>query len=173
MWEGLLNPWAEDAAEWLSCPAPIEAPQPVAASGLLSMWQTAYEGTTRAVQAFLRDGVEIRPDGPVVCPHYWAQPLHKLNCEIVWPKALDHPPFNVRFDSGDHDHDHAGDEEEDNTNLKGAALLELDTPEYSGVIEKQMLIEKLLAQGGIRLAGLLNYLFAEEGKELGPFVMNM
>ena len=41
-------------------------------------------------------------------------------------------------------------------------LLELDTPNYAGVIEDSMVVEKLLAQGGIRLAGILNYLFLEE-----------
>ena len=41
-------------------------------------------------------------------------------------------------------------------------LLELDTPKYAGVIEDTMVVEKLLAQGGIRLAGILNYLFLEE-----------
>lgn len=41
--------------------------------------------------------------------------------------------------------------------------LELDTPEYSGKIRDEWVVEKLLAQGGIRLAGVLNYLFADEG----------
>jgi len=173
MWEGLLNPWADDAAEWLSCAAPVEATEPAAASGLLAMWQAAYRTTTKTVQAILRDGVEITPDGPVVCPHHWAQPLHQLNCDIVWPKALDEPPFNVRFDSGEHFHTENEEEEEDHTDLAGAALIDLDTPEYAGVIEKQMIVEKLLAQGGIRLAGVLNYLFAHEGKDIGLFVMNM
>ncbi|KAJ7879523.1 phospholipase C/P1 nuclease domain-containing protein [Mycena olivaceomarginata] len=45
-------------------------------------------------------------------------------------------------------------------------FVELDTPQYSGVISEQRIVEKLLAQAGLRLAGVLNYLFAElEGDE--------
>ena len=36
----------------------------------------------------------------------------------------------------------------------------LDTPEYAGQIEKDWVIEKLLAQGGLRLAGVLNAVFS-------------
>ena len=51
---------------------------------------------------------------------------------------------------------------------------ELDTPEYAGVIEKRMLLEKVLAQGGIRLAGVLNYLFADqESTTRRAFVMDL
>ncbi|KAF8962318.1 S1/P1 nuclease [Flammula alnicola] len=139
MWEGLLNPWVGDTSEWLSCAASApdsESAITAPASGLLGM-----------------DGVEITPDGPTVCPHHWAQPMHKLNCDIVWPKELDEPPFNV--------------------DLEGVPLLDLDTPEYAGVIEKQMIVEKLLAQGGIRLAGLLNYIFAPDGEQFGPFLVDL
>lgn len=176
LWEGLLNPWAEDTADWLSCPVPSED-APIAPSGLLGAWQNAYSATRKLVQVLLRDGVDITPDGPTVCPYHWAQPTHALNCEIVWPPALDEPPYNVRFDTGGHDHAHVhGDEEEDTTELNGAQLLDLDTPQYAGVIEKTMLIEKLLAQGGIRLAGVLNYLFAHEGSrnlDLGLFLVDL
>ena len=52
----------------------------------------------------------------------------------------------------------------DQTHLDAAGgsgkYLQLDTPEYAGVIHDQWIIERLLAQGGIRLAGVLNYLFA-------------
>jgi hypothetical protein len=65
----------------------------------------------------------------------------------------------------------AVDSQRDESSLYMAAL-ELDTPEYAGAIEQRMLLEKLLAQGGIRLAGLLNYLFADQGAAKGPFVMN-
>lgn len=137
----------------------------------MSMWQTAYRFTNRIVQTLTRDGVEINPDGPVVCPYYWAQPLHKLNCEIVWPKELDEPPYSVRFDSDDdeHEHNHNYDlYEEDLTTQDKSPLLDLDTPKYAGVIEKNMIVEKLLAQGGVRLAGVLNYLFVDESQLTGP-----
>ena len=41
-------------------------------------------------------------------------------------------------------------------------LLKLDTAKYAGIIEDTMVVEKLLAQGGIRLAGILNYFLLEE-----------
>ena len=97
--------------------------------------------------------MEINPDGDVVCPHFWSQPLNALNCDIVWPKQLD-------INSGG------------NASME-ADSLELDTPEYAGVVEQRMLLEKLLAQGGIRLAGILNYLFANDGGEKGAFVMDL
>jgi hypothetical protein len=76
-------------------------------------------------------GVDINPDGPVVCPYSWAKPIHKINCDIGWPLDL--------TDSGDY---------------------ELDTPEYAGKIGKQMIVERLLAEGGFRLASILNYALA-------------
>jgi hypothetical protein len=39
-------------------------------------------------------------------------------------------------------------------------LLELATPEYFGMIREEMAVEKFLLQGGLRLAGILNWLFA-------------
>lgn len=198
MWEGLLNPWAGNASHWLSCAAPTDKPDSDSVttnSGLLGAWQSAFQATTKLVQTLImKEGVEITPDGPVVCPHYWAQPLHQLNCEIVWPKELDDVRYHGRIHADDAPHAHDcgdgdGDDDDDDDNDEGSdpdsdpddsdpdttdgGLLDLDTPEYAGVIEKRMLVEKLLAQGGIRLAGLLNYLFAREGPELGMFIVNM
>jgi hypothetical protein len=62
---------------------------------------------------------------------------------LVWPKALDEPDLRGRY-------------------------LELDTPEYAGVIQKEWVLEKLMAMAGIRLAGVLNSLFADiDGEGLG------
>ncbi|KDR72510.1 hypothetical protein GALMADRAFT_101616 [Galerina marginata CBS 339.88] len=161
LWEGALNPWANEMDTWLKCPVPLTAS--AEASGLLGMWQSAYSVTSKLVQFLTRDGVEINPDGAVVCPYFWAQPSHKLNCDIIWPKELDEPPFNIRFNSAsDHEHHHHGHEEDDEMVVEGLPLLNLDTPEYAGVIEKELIIERLLTQGGIRLAGVLNYLFADD-----------
>jgi hypothetical protein len=186
LWEGLLNPWSEDLPNWLSCPTPDpEATPAVSTSGLSGFWFTAYSATRKAVGFFLREGVDITPDGPVICPYYWAKPTHALNCDLVWPRELDEPPFNVRFasDGNDHDHDHDHDynmdeEHQDMDAAERPHLIDLDTPEYAGVIYDDLLIEKLLAQGGIRLAGVLNYLFAKEEEkkdlnELGLFLNNI
>jgi len=123
-------------------------------------------------------GVEITPDGSILCPHSWAQPNHQLNCEIVWPAELDEALFNTRLGEIDihEDYEHDVDIEElsipvnddldshfqSQFKLTGSTLLQLDSPEYAGVIANRMIVEKLLAQGGIRLAGILNYIFAGE-----------
>ena len=168
LWEGILNPWREDLPKWLSCPTPAPTTSgPGSGIGLLGMWESVYIAMAKVAQIFTQDGVDINPDGPVVCPYSWAKPIHQLNCDIVWPSALDELLVSARFrpgfDSHFHKHgvdDGAGDEVDDPS--FAMPLLDLDNPEYAGVIEKQMIVEKLLAQGGIRLAGLLNYLFAHD-----------
>jgi hypothetical protein len=85
----------------------------------------------------------------------------------VFPKALDEPPYNRVSFSGTGEH-------ACNLNSSNKALevhwlsrprknpyLELDTPQYSGVIEDSWIVEKLMSQGGIRLAAVLNWLFAD------------
>jgi len=169
LWEGILNPWDEDLPKWLNCPTPAPTTSSGSSSGigLLGIWESIYTATAKVAQIFMKDGVDINPDGPVVCPYFWATPIHKLNCDIIWPPALDELLVNARFRAGfdSHFHEHGVDEEaEDEVDDPSfdRPLLNLDNPEYAGVIEKQMIVEKLLAQGGIRLAGLLNYLFAHD-----------
>jgi hypothetical protein len=78
-------------------------------------------------------------DDDYVCPLRWASPIHELLCDWVWPKQLEEPPFSER----------------------NGTLLELDTEEYSGRITRELLAEKLLAKGGVRLASILNLIFAQ------------
>ena len=145
MWEGTLNKWTDEINKWLSCS--VSAPESsVVVEPAEGTWQKVLSGLSSFSTLFKKHGVEINPDGEVVCPYFWSQPLSALNCDIVWPKQL------TLKESG-------GDE----SSLE-IAQVELDTPEYAGVIEKRMLLEKLLAQGGVRLAGVLNYLFADQGK---------
>ena len=165
LFEGILNPWADDLPKWLTCPTPAPTNSGSGSGiGLLGMWESIYTATAKVVQMFMKEGVDINPDGPVVCPYFWAKPVHKLNCDIVWPPALDELLVNTRFGTGFDSHFHEHEEAEDEVDDSSFAepLLDLDKPEYAGVIEKQMIVEKLLAQGGIRLAGLLNYLFAHD-----------
>ena len=140
VWEGVLDSWIDQTHVWPNCPVPSASSSSLSSgSGLVGLWQAAYSTTTKVVQSFFQDGVDILPDGPVVCPYFWAQPNHDLNCDVVWPEGIDKPSL-----------------------IEGLALPELDTPEYAGTIMKDMIIERVLAQGGIRLAKLLNYLFADE-----------
>jgi hypothetical protein len=80
-------------------------------------------------------------------------PIHKLNCGVVWTAELDSPGEACEDGSGC-----GGDVAA--AAATGGGLPELDKPEYSGKIEDDWIVEKLLAQGGVRLAGILNAIFA-------------
>ena len=114
MWQGVLSSWKKEVSTWFLCGKTREANFPA-------------PDDQRVM------GVDINPDGPVVCPYYWAKPIHQINCDIAWPLDLD--PTN----SKDYN---------------------MDTPKYAGEIGKRMIVERLLAQGGFRLAGILNYALA-------------
>jgi len=72
-------------------------------------------------------------DDGSVCPWYWAAPIHKSTCEGIWPKEFD----------------------------ESKPLVQLDVDEYVGKIAKEMVVEKLLTKGGVRLAAVLNFVFAQ------------
>jgi len=78
-------------------------------------------------------------DDELVCPWSWAFPIHELVCDWVWPEQLEKPPYNE----------------------PQGPLLELDTDEYAGKITEEWVAEKLLTMGGLRLASILNIIFAE------------
>jgi len=104
-------------------------------------------------------GPPATSDSDTLCPYAWAAPIQALNCGVVWPAELDDPQFAT------HDADEDEDEDEDDAALAAGRAprkeyLELDTPKYAGQIEKDWLIEKLLMQGGVRLAAILNAIFA-------------
>ncbi|KAJ7354563.1 phospholipase C/P1 nuclease domain-containing protein [Mycena albidolilacea] len=170
MWEGVLGKWEHDIPTWLTCPAPTGTRSVSFAfpSSFGAFWRQAQLVWNRVM------GGTMDTDDDLICPYYWAQPIHALNCEIVWPKALDEPPYNnTRLDGASSEHSHHEFVSPDTELAQvdsagrfvagpvGGPYLELDTPEYSGVISKQWIVEKLLAQAGIRLAGVLNYLFAD------------
>ncbi|KAE9407052.1 phospholipase C/P1 nuclease [Gymnopus androsaceus JB14] len=152
MWEGILHDWKDQVPEWLACPSELETqsepsflegyPYPLASvyTHLTQLWR--YISSTSAPT-----------DDSTVCPHFWAQPIHAMNCDFIWPKALDEPPYGhlQSYDS-----------------IKPRSkspYLELDTPAYSGYISENRILEKLMAQAGIRLAGILNWLFADLAEE--------
>ncbi|KAG6899885.1 hypothetical protein C0995_004783 [Termitomyces sp. Mi166 len=164
MWEGILSQWSSELSGWLICPT---------LSASSSRWQ-------KVLSAFTFDPSDT--DDDKFCPYHWAQPIHSLNCDIVWPPELDQPPYNgglfaVPSESEnsrgacdgfglDGDHDHNCDTEENNAIREPRhPLLQLETPKYAGVIKDDLIIEKLLAQAGIRLAAVLNWLFADYGGE--------
>ncbi|KAG6828220.1 hypothetical protein H0H92_008753 [Tricholoma furcatifolium] len=161
-WEGLLSQWSSEQYDWLAC-----ASESSSSAAPSSLWQQVLS------TARLDSEYKSRTDVNVVCPYHWAQPLHTLNCDIVWPPKLDESPFSVQERAAirgigrEHDcHEHS-DESEDLGDDEFAPrsprtpLLQLDTPEYAGRIKDEMILEKLLAQAGIRLAAVLNWLFAD------------
>jgi len=171
MWEGVLGKWENEIPNWLTCPADTRSRSFSLAfpTSFAAFWEQTLLIWDRLT------GSTMDTDDDLICPYYWAQPIHALNCEIVWPKALDEPPYNNHTRVADvagssHHHECVSPANElaqvDSAGRLvagpvGGPYLELDTPEYSGVISKKWIIEKLLAQAGIRLAGVLNYLFAD------------
>lgn len=78
-------------------------------------------------------------DDEFVCPWHWATPIHQLTCDWAWPKELDQPPYDE----------------------PNGPLLQLDTDAYAGKIAKEWVVEKLLSMAGLRLASILNQIFAQ------------
>ncbi|KAF8831603.1 hypothetical protein HHX47_DHR1000556 [Lentinula edodes] len=156
MWEGILHDWKEQVPEWLVCPSEKAAPPPSSfPKGYKYLPSIIYDYVTQywgyISSAFASSSAST--DDSTVCPHFWAQPIHAMNCDFVWPKALDEPPYShLRAFGSDSD---------SLTPRPKSPLLELDTPEYWGYIAENHILHKLMAQGGVRLAGILNWLFAD------------
>ena len=89
MWEGVFQKWGDQVPEWFSCPE--TTPAAAAAAGGMGMWQQVVMRWKRLAGG--KQGVEIGQNTDVVCPYHWAKPIHALNCDIVWPKELDEPPY--------------------------------------------------------------------------------
>jgi len=150
MWEGIMGQWKDEIDSWISCPTSTSS-VPSSSSGV---WQT--------VLSLFSHNVAEETDDDVVCPYAWAKPINELNCEFIFPKELDEPPYN---------HHPFSPEGVIESTADGShyrePYLELDTPEYAGKIRDELVVEKLLAQAGIRLAGVLNWLFADLENESG------
>lgn len=155
MWVGIMGQWKDEIDSWISCPP------------------SSPEGVLQAVLSLFSRNVAEETDDDVVCPYAWAKPINELNCDFIFPKALDEPPYNHAHLSSEADTEElvdspAGYRDGSATiGASGGPYLELDTPEYAGKIRAELVVEKLLAQAGIRLAGVLNWLFADfEGEQL-------
>lgn len=154
MVEGLLKDWADEIPSWLQCPPRDELQSGNGWQQVLSTWLRPSDPDTHT-------------DDDTLCPYAWAKPIHALNCDIVWPKALDKEPNSGWF-AASLDEDIGLDDDDDVEATGGGRRKphpddgpQLDTPEYAGEIAKRRLVEKLLAQAGVRLANTLNYLFAD------------
>ena len=160
MWEGVLYEWSVEIPRWVSCPASSASAKPD------TVWQQVLM-SLRRFAAGPEPGEDT--DDDVLCPFHWAQPIHELNCNIIWPKELDEPPYKhssrVYASVPREHHSCAGVHEAVALNEEELSprpiYLELDTPEYAGEIKERLIVEKLLAQAGIRLAAVVNWLFAD------------
>ena len=142
VWEGLSSKksrWGSESGSWNSCPRPRVAESAVDAERAPSQEVLA---APRKPKPGPGRGPPETSDSDILCPYAWGAPIHKLNCEVVWPAALDEPETEGRAPRREY--------------------LELDTPEYAGSIEKKWIVEKLLAQAGVRLAGILNQIFSQQ-----------
>jgi hypothetical protein len=160
MWEGIESKWINDIDAWLSCPAiPAPAPESVQSESVLSVISRAFNNPLTLPRALVnvlapRERVDILPDGPLVCPYAWSAPLHELNCQYIWPPVLN--VTTVEPEDGD------SPEDSDLTRPVCSRFPVLDTPAYVAALDENLVLEKLVAQGGLRLAGVLNWLFAAE-----------
>ncbi|EPQ53776.1 phospholipase C/P1 nuclease [Gloeophyllum trabeum ATCC 11539] len=161
VWEGLGEGGRWPAAEmnsWFECP-----------SGTRSWAETLKQ----AVLGYRERGEDT--DDDVLCPYHWAKPIHQLNCDFIWPAALDEPPYKhlSSYACADNDDGCLSPEDEvalleNEPGVQGkphAPYLELDTPEYAGLIREGWVVERLVAMAGLRLAGTLNWLFADLEEE--------
>jgi hypothetical protein len=164
VWEGIMGKYHDELQSWITCPADTAIRTVRSSWEIWLSWAVGRRLGSWIVGSSLTDG-GLNTDDSTLCPYHWATPIHALNCEIVFPKALDELPYNLVSFSGTDDHacnssSHARDDHWLSAPRKNP-YLELDTPEYSGVIQDEWIVEKLLSQGGIRLAAVLNWLFAD------------
>ncbi|KAI8986725.1 phospholipase C/P1 nuclease [Trametes punicea] len=131
-------------------------------------------------------GAEEGWDDATICPYAWARAIHTLNCDKdlpVWPHGLDAPgehevealrlegwhevPYDV-VDFGDMSlmEHKEGEKAGSDARPRHPELLELDTPAYAGRIAHRWVVERLLAMGGVRLAGVLTEIFADVARDV-------
>jgi hypothetical protein len=159
MWEGIESKWIHDIDGWLSCPGPTALESQ--SESIFSVVSRAFSNPLtlpRALVNFVSSaappkGVKIIPDGPVICPYDWSVPIHKLNCDYVWPAVFG-------FNGTDAE---VGHEEDGLAECRRYPIL--DTKAYLAPLDDNLVLEKLVAQGGLRLAGLLNWLFATSTRD--------
>ncbi|KAG8714175.1 hypothetical protein FRC08_012281 [Ceratobasidium sp. 394] len=159
--EGIYGWWSDEVEDWSTCPQLASASRksllpasPDSFGGLAVPPPNPLPGMPLADQFVFTPKIQTSPpfedptDVPV-CPYHWAAPIHKLNCDFIWPANLTSP----------HDPDHP-------TPTPAKDLIELNTGGYLGRIQRDKIIERLMALGGLRLAAVLNELLGSEEDKL-------
>ncbi|KAJ8489441.1 hypothetical protein ONZ45_g13589 [Pleurotus djamor] len=173
MWEGILGKWKPDIEDWVFCPAPPSDDNVVAEavsswSQMIFGWRfdlaakRAMEFITPLKKPYTKEAASKEFDDEYLCPFYWSQPTHALNCKLVWPKEIDLPPYH-----------NISARDSVNPRQPHSPYFELDTPEYAGVVAREWILENLFAQAGIRLAGILNWIFMDPENGMGVAPMNL
>jgi len=151
--EGLLGWWKDEYPSWALCPFEDVSSPPAS-----TMESHASQKFLRQLQDSNATTVKPIPDDPDLpaCPFHWSHPLHKLNCQIVFPPELDTP--------NPHQHSWLSRTALRLVNdplslVRPPEYLELNTPQYAGYIRDHKILEKLLAMAGVRLAAVLNDIF--------------
>ena len=139
MVEGIYDRFNSSISDWISCPASESNSRPYPPSEQFQQLPLGPNVPTSASNSRTPPPGLPPTDDAVLCPYAWAAPLHQLNCDFIWPAALDDPEYAARNN-----------------------YYELDTPEYMGRIRDEWVIQKVLAMGGVRLAYILNYLYADK-----------
>ncbi|KAF8316594.1 phospholipase C/P1 nuclease [Clavulina sp. PMI_390] len=178
VWEGILGWWKDDYTNWANCPA-VEDRSPVSIRSMEppSMLESPlsfdeedihhHDDHEEEGDSFLLSMMELegsqqhpleglqaprrRPSSPPppplsslpVCPYEWAKPIHELNCNstLIWPRFFSEMPPNTPIE-----------------HIPAKDLIQLDTPEYAGRVRKELVIERMMAMAGVRLAAVLNEL---------------
>lgn len=174
VWEGLLDKFQDEIDAWLVCPSSGSSEQRQRQRLPTSTWQYVFSLLSSASKGESESDDGLGIDDDTLCPYAWAKPIHQLNCQVVFPKELDEAPFNrlsSYFIEPHHAHSDQGcgsvDASEDaydafvSRKPRKSPYLELYTPDYAGFIKEQWIVEKLLMQAGVRLAAVLNWIFAE------------
>lgn len=157
VWEGILGWWREEYLNWPSCPAESALanlalePQDLVEMELPKSHDedfTTDPNQQHPLQGLITPHYPSRPPPPPleslpVCPQDWAVPIHELNCNstLIWPRYFSDIPPHTPI-----------------KHIPAKDLIQLDTPAYAGRIRKELVIEKLLATAGVRLAAVLNEL---------------
>ncbi|CAE6441126.1 unnamed protein product [Rhizoctonia solani] len=127
----------------------------IVVEGIYGWWATEHESWPYCPQYKTNNqnnqqvlGLEPAPfEDPVdlpVCPYYWTVPTHQMLCDFIWRPDLKGA----------------------NEREKGEPLIQLNTTEYTGRIHNEKLVEKQLALGGMRLAGILNTVLGSQEEKL-------
>lgn len=143
LWEGVRIWWRSSLRDWLSCPSSLtrlasrygypDVLLPRSSSAPLTPAPSARKQTFWSAITDMIMGTENAEDH--VCAYAWARTTHDdVTCQLVFPDEYDqHQPAK-----------------------------EVHTPEYYGPIKDSNVIEKLLAQAGLRLAAIINSIYAPD-----------